>query len=274
MRAILFLMLCFLFVASFLWVTLSGASLAFGLVVLCFFLIITISYSDTLILFLLGAREVSSSDQRAFFEAASQEAYKLSIKMPRLYFYNGSLERAFVLQNRNEVSLILDKSLLDHSSSSELTAICFELLLQVKKGMAPKRTKSMFIVGFVAWIVHSCTAVILKLLPFADVKRAISWSLTYLLQPVLELLFKLLVSESYFKKLENSLSQFPYEKELIQKVGLKLKTTQIHHSLPSRKLLELSSIYKSRQFQNMMVLEFLPHEWDFMFNREGLRSAE
>lgn len=274
MRATLFLTLCFLAFTAFLWVTLSGALLALGFLVEILFLVITFGYQDTLILFLLGAREVSSGDQKNYFEAASQEAYKLSISMPRLYFYNGSIERAYVLQNRKDVSLVLDKSLLIGSSPAELTAICFELLLQVKKGMAPKRTRSMFVIGFFSWITHSFTAILLKIFPFQDVRRAINWSLTFLLQPLLEMIFKMMVTESYFKKLESSLAQYPHEKELIEKVGLKIKSSQIHHSLPSRKLLELSSIYRSRQFQNMLMLEFLPHEWDFMFNHEGILRAE
>lgn len=274
MRATLIMTLCFILFTAFLWATLSGAWLVIGLLLDLVTLVITIGYQDTMLLVLLGAREVTSNEEKDFFEAASQEAYKLSLRIPRLYFYNGSLERAFVLQNGKDVSLVVDKNLLLGSSKTELSAICFELLLQVKKGMAPKRTKSMFVIGFLSWITHSVSGILLKILPFADVRRAINWTLSFLIQPILEVLFRMMVTENYFRRLDSLLSSFPLEKDLILKVGLKVRTTNIHHSLPSRKLLELSSIYKSRQFQSMMVLEFLPHEWDYLFVTSGLNSVE
>jgi hypothetical protein len=274
MRATFFLLLGLSLIGSFLWVTLSGALFFLGCLAWLIIIVITVGYPDTMVLFLLGAREVRSSDEKDFFEAASQEAYKLAVPMPKLYFYNGSLERAFVLQNREAVSIILNKTLLEKSHPEELRAISFELLLQVKKGMAPKRTKSMFLLGFMAWMIHSIMGVILALLPFKDIRRAADWFLNYLLNPVLDVMFKLIMGEGYFKKLQNLLSDYPQEKELLGKVGLKLRKPYSYYSLPSRKLLELSSLYKSRHFQSVMALEFLPHEWDYLFLNEELKRAE
>lgn len=274
MRATFFILLGLSLFGLFLWVTLSGALFIVGCLVWLVFLVITIGYSDSMVLFLLGAREVRSSDEKVFFEAASQEAYKLSVPMPRLYFYNGSLERAFVLQNRDTVSIILNKTLLDKSQPDELRAISFELLLQVKKGMATKRTKSMFLLGFMAWIIHSLMGALLSLLPLKDIRRAADWFLNYLLNPVLEVLYKLIMGEGYFKKLQVMLADYPHEKELLEKVGMKLRKPYSYYSLPSRKLLELSSLYKSRHFQSVMALEFLPHEWDYLFTTSELKRAE
>lgn len=274
MRATLFLLLSFTVLGLFLWVTLSGALFALGAFLWVVLAIITVSYPDTMTLFLLGAREVRSSDEKNFFEAASQEAYKLAVPMPRLYFYNGTLERAFILQNRKTLSLILNKSLLERCTPDELRGICFELLLQVKKGMAPKRTKSMFLLGFLAWVVHSFMGLILGLLPFKNLRRAADWFLNYLLHPMLEILFKIVMGEGYFKKLGNYLTDFPEEKELLGRVGLKLRRPQDYYSLPSRKLLEFSSVHKSRHFQNILALEFLPHEWDYFFTGEEMKRAE
>jgi hypothetical protein len=274
MRATLFILLGLSFIGLFLWATLSGALFFFGCLIWLIFIIITIGYADTMVLFLLGAREVRSSDEKEFFEAASQEAYKLSVPMPRLYFYNGSLERAFVLQNRDTVSIILNKGLLEKSTPDELRAISFELLLQVKKGMASKRTKSMFLLGFISWILHSIMGMILSVLPFKDIRRAADWFFNYLMNPVLEVLFKFVMGDGYFKKLQVLLAEYPHEKEMLEKVGLKLRKPYSYYSLPSRKLLELSSLYKSRHFQSIMALEFLPHEWDYLFSTSGLNRAE
>jgi hypothetical protein len=274
MRATLFLLLSFVFLGLFLWTTLSGALFFLGCLFGLILLVITVGYQDTMLLFLLGAREVRSSDEKIFFEAASQESYKLAVKMPRLYFYNGSLERAFVFQTRYSVSLVLNKVLLEKASADELKAICFELLLQVKKGMAPKRTRSMFFLGFFSWIIHSFLGLFINLLPFKDVRRAADWFINFLFHPVLEVLFKLLLGEAYFKKLEQFLGDYPEEKELLARVGLKLRRPYSYYSLPSRKLLELQSVNKSRHFQNIMALEFLPHEWDFFFKGGELLGAE
>lgn len=274
MRATFFILLGLSFLGLFLWVTLSGALFVLGALAWLVLVVITVGYSDTMVLFLLGAREVRSSDEKEFFEAASQEAYKLSVPMPRLYFYNGSLERAFVLQNRETISIILNKGLLEKSTQDELKAITFELLLQVKKGMASKRTKSMFLLGFISWIVHSIVGVVLALIPLKDVRRAASWFVNYLTNPVLDVMFKMIMGESYFKKLQVLLSDYPHEKELLDKVGLKLRKPYSYYSLPSRKVLELSSLYKSHHFQSIMALEFLPHEWDYLFTTSELKRAE
>ena len=227
-----------------------------------------------MLLFLLGAREVRSSDEKKFFEAASQESYKLSVPMPRLYFYNGSLERAFIFQTRYNNSIVLSKSLLEKASADELNAICFELLLQVKKGMASKRTKSMFFLGFYAWIIHSITGLFINLIPQKDIRKSADWFVNYLIHPVLDFLFKLTLGEKYFRRLEQHMSDYPAEKELLNRVGLKLRKPYSYYSLPSRKLLELHSVNRSRHYQTIMALEFLPHEWDYLFKSREIKGAE
>lgn len=274
MRATAFLFLIYCLLGLFLWITLSGALFFLGLLGWLILGVITLGYADTMVLFLLGAREVRSSDEKAFFEAASQEAYKLSVTMPRLYFYNGSLERAFILHSHHDVSIILNKTLLKNSQPDELRAICFELLLQVKKGMASKRTKSMFILGLLTWIVHSITALFQAILPFKEIRQALDWFVNYLMHPLLDLVFRALVGESYFRKLDNHLKEYPLERGLLDRVGMKLRSPVEYYSLPSRKIAEFTSVRRSRQFQNIIALEFLPHEWDYLFKGKEIGRAE
>lgn len=273
MRVTVILLLSALVLGLFLWVTLSGASLVLAALFLLFLVVATLGYPDKSILFFLGAREVRSRDQAVFFKTASQEAYKLAIPMPHLYFYSGSVDRAFVLQNKNSVSIILAKNLLDSVSESELHAICFELLLQVKKGMASKRTKVMFLLGSCSWICHSFVSIISRLIPVKEAKEALDWILNFFLHPVLDLLFKLTLGQNYFRRLTGFINEYPQEKELLDKLGLKLREPESIYSLPSRKLLEFSSASKSRHFQNILALEFLPHEWDYFFANEGQGRA-
>ncbi len=274
MRASFLLLLIILILGLFLWINLSGALLLAGLGVLLLFFAITISYADTLLLYLLGAREIRPSDHKNYFEAASQEAYKLQLPSPSLYFYHGALERAFVLQKGNSISLIINRDLLNRCSSTEMRAICFELLLQVKRGFAAKRTRTMFILGLFIWFTHSVIGVFSALVPSENFRRSIDWFLNTLLNPTIDLLYKLILGKRYFKKLERCLSDFPNEKETLEHLGLKVGRPGFYYSLPSRKLMELNSITRSKHYQSILALEFLPHEWDYLFSGEGIKRAE
>lgn len=266
MRVMFFYLLIILLWATVSWVTLSGALFFISLIVLLLFVIVSASYDDLAVLFFLGARELRSADAKALFEASSQEAYKLGLKSPRLFFYNGSLERAFVLENRKQVSLVIDKSLLENSSEEELRAICFELLLQVKKKMAKKRTKIMFFIGLVSWFSHSVSRVIIIFLPGESLKKSFSAVMMFLITPVLSLIFNLTIGADYFKKMQVFMNNFPSEADNLKRVGHKLKRDSSFQSLTSRKILELAAVYKSNNFQSIMLLEFLPHEWDYLFS--------
>jgi len=265
MRVTLFLFILCCLLGAILWACLSGALLFLGLAVLLVFVIISIGYTDTAILFILGAREVRSADEAEFHAASAQEAYKLAVHRPRLYFYNGSLERAFVLQNKKSISLVMSKDLLDICSNDELAAICFELLLQVKKNLAAKRTKVMFVIGVASWTSHAMVDVLTKIIPKNEFAKAMNWLMFYLMHPWLDLFFKFSLGESYFKKLSNLINEYPYENDLLQKVGAKLRSNNEIYSLSSRKLVQFSSVNKSRHYQNIITLEFLPHEWDLIF---------
>lgn len=275
MRVTFLLTLIFVFLAVSFWATLSGFMFVVGCFSLLLFLIITAGYADTSILFYLGAREIRSADEPAFFEAASQEAYKLSVAMPKLYFYNGTLEIGYILESRNSHNLVLSKSLLDSCTSTELEAICFELLLQAKKGMAGKRTKVMFLLGTISWITHSIVSLIMRAIPNREIRQSTDWFLNYILHPWMSLLFSLTLGEKYFRRLKTLLAEYPIENEKLNRLGLKLRFPATVYSLPSRKMIELSSITRSKHFQNILSLEFLPHEWDVLFTTEkGIRAQQ
>lgn len=267
---ILFLF-CLLF-GLFLWVSLSGALLLLGSLFLLLFIVITLGYSDKAVLFFLSAREIKSNDEPIFHHAAATEAYKLRVPIPSLYFYDGALERAFVLQNRKEISLILSKRLMQTSSAQDLGPICFELLLQAKKGIAPKRTKVMFVIGMISWFFHSVMALILKPFRKREVIEASDMILNYLLHPWLEMMFKISMGQNYFKKLKVFLEDYPHEFSQLKFTAMKWEKPSALYSLPSRKMIELSSVTKNRRFQNMLAIEILPHEWDTLF-QEGPRGA-
>lgn len=274
MRASLFLIIFVILAGLFFWITLSGFWLVLGMMLLLFFVVVSVTYLDRAVLFFLGAREVRSHDERLFFEAAAQEAYKLAVPVPELFFYNGSLERGFILQRGKSLSLVLSRALLSRADADDLRAICFELLLQAKKGMAKKRTRVMFLLGCVTFISRSFVSLIGRLIPSIYVQRSLQSFLSFFIHPVLSLLFKLTMGESYFQTLKNSLKEFPREAEGMERFGLKLRAAEEIYSFPTKKLLELGSSLQSRHFQNILSLEVLPHEWDYLFKDEGLNLAQ
>jgi hypothetical protein len=268
MRVTLFLFLLTGLLAFILWVATHGAFFAFGALILGLFIVITIGYQGAAILFFLGAREVKGTEEEQFYSAAIQEAYKLAVPQPRLYFYNGTLERAFVLQNRNEINLVLSKELIDICSGEELSAICFELLIQVKKNLASKRTKVMFLVGMYSWIGQGIGEILAKIFPVKELRQSINWLFYYFMSPWIHVFFKFTMGGKYFKKLEDSLQDYPLEKNLIMKVVSKLNRPGEIYSDSMRKLMEVSALSKSLQYRSIIALEFLPHEWDFLFKKE------
>ena len=265
MRVTLFILIVSFLLGGILWISLSGVFLLFGLIILVTFIVISFSYTDTAILFFLGAREVRSADEATFHAAAVQEAYKLSVARPKLYYYNGTLERAFVFQNKKTISIVLSKELLAICNKEELSAICFQLLIQVKKNMASKRTKVMFLIGMANWLSYASVELITKIVPNMEFKQSMNWLLYYLLNPWRELFFKLTLGEKYFKKLETVIKDYQLESGLLSKVCSKLNRSHEIYSLPSRKLIEFSSANKSLHYQNIISLELLPHEWDVLF---------
>ena len=267
MRVTLLLFIVSCIFALILWATLSGALFVFAMLIYTIFIVISYGYTDKALLFFLGAREVRSADEADFHAAAVQEAYKLSVPRPRIYYYNGTLERAFVLQNKKNIGLVLSKELLEICSKDELAAICFELLIQVKKNLATKRTKVMFLIGMTTWLSHAFVGLLIKIVPINEFRQSMNWLMYYLLHPWLELIFNFTLGKKYFKKLEGFLlKDYPKENDLLKKVGTKLRANNMIYSLPSRKVIEFSSVNKSRHYQNIIILEFLPHEWDLIFN--------
>jgi Zn-dependent protease with chaperone function len=249
----------------FVWVTFSGFFFYLGLFLITLFTVISVGYVDTALLFFLGAREVKHNDAEGFYAAATQEAYKLATALPRLYLYNGKLERAFVLENQKSLSLVLGRELIKICTQEELSAICFELLLQVKKGQAAKRTKVMFLIGVFGWFVHATIGWLYRIIPFPEFRHSLNWLANYLIVPWIDFLFRFSLGEKYFRQLYLYLQDFPIENEILKQVGSKIRKTSEIYSLPSRKYIEFASRAKNSYFHNILIIEFLPHEWDFLF---------
>jgi len=249
--------------ASLLW--LEGFWIGLSLLSICFLLIVTVLYTDAALLFFLGARGIKRADEAKFHLASAQEAYKLALPVPRLYFYNGSFDRAFVFQARGDISLVLSKDLLDNCTSDEIAAICFSLLLQVKKNLVKKRNKTIFIMTFVSWISNGIIETIGQVLKISYVKISLDWLSNFLLKPWLDFFYKISLGERHFLQVKKALMDYPIEAEMLKKVSGKINRPEEIDSFSSRKLLEYSALGKNRHFQRIINIELLPHEWDYIF---------
>jgi hypothetical protein len=249
--------------ASLLW--LEGFWVGLSFVIIGFLLVITVFYTDAALLFFLGARGIKRADEAKFHLASAQEAYKLALPVPRLYFYNGSFDRAFVFEARGDISLVLSKDLLDNCTSEEIAAICFSLLLQVKKNLVKKRNKTIFIMTFIAWISNGLIEMIGQLLKIKYVRLSLNWLSNFLLKPWLDFFYKISLGERYFLQIKKALMDYPIEAEMLKKVAGKINRPDEIDSFSSRKLLEYSAIGKNRHFQRIINIELLPHEWDYIF---------
>jgi|GEM_PF-1307490 len=275
MLANFILIVFLLFIILVCWLIFSGWLLICSLLVVVVFAVLIWNYSDKAILYLLGAREIMSTAEPEFFKEATQQAYKLNLQAPSLYFYDGSFQRAFVLQNGDNVSLVISRSLLTEAQKSEFGAICFSLLLQAKKNLAASRTKGMFILGLTSWLVHGLGNILGKLIPSPHGKEVIGLIVNYFLHPWLKVNFHLFIGHRYFKKLSTHLERFPQENEELTKFYLRLRYPEDIHSNLSRRLMELFSGKRSLHYQNILSLELLPHEWDYYQQyQEGLSDKE
>jgi hypothetical protein len=228
---------------------------------------------DRAILFFLGAREVRSGDQPQYFEAASQEAYKLSLPQPKIFVYEGSLERGFILQNRNQLSLVLSRSFLTKMNLPELSGVCFSLLLQAKKKLVHKRTKAMFITGTISWVFNNFASLVAVVVPEKNSKKVIHAVFDFFLIPGLRLIFDVILGKSYFRQFSTYLNEYPNDYNSLQVAGMKLERCSEIYSFPSRRIYEFSVSTRRNSYKNILFLELLPHEWDYLFLKQDLMSA-
>jgi hypothetical protein len=95
----------------------------------------------------------------------------------------------------------------------------------------------------------------------------------FLINPWMELIFNFCVGKKYFKKLEQNLEKYPQERHQLRLILSKIKSEQEALSFTTRKLFEFSSFTRGGHLQNITTLEFLPHEWDLIFNHKSETSV-
>ena len=262
MRVSFFLFLFFTALVVLGWAFLSGWVLGVFYFLLVTGLLVFINATDKILLLLLGSREIKFEYEEELTNRVAQIAYKLGIRPPKLYFYNGVLDRAFILQCGQRISLVYSKNLLDICSDEEVEAVSFELLIQAKNNLARKRSLTLGIIGIVSWISQGFVGSIKKMIPSKRVGEVLNWLIYYAIHPWFMVAFRLMFGWSSLRKVNAQLASYESEAILIDHVKRKINYPDDLYSLPMKKFIELTLINKNPHFQNVLALEFLPHEWD------------
>lgn len=103
----------------------------------------------------IKAREVVDTDQQLLFQCMKNEAYKSGGTLPKVYLYSGKSLKCFVLQSRNEWSLVFDRRLISQMDEAELRSMISFLYKFKNSPLCLIQTKvlgicSLFF-GFVYW---------------------------------------------------------------------------------------------------------------------------
>lgn len=120
----------------------DGALRYVALAAWAIFWLIGYLYLDKLILFILGAREIIDQDSQELFQHLKNESYKNFSSFPKIYLYPGNSLKCFVLESRNEWSIVLDRKLKDKVSAEQERDLARFLMSFHRKGVAWRLTKS------------------------------------------------------------------------------------------------------------------------------------
>jgi len=254
-----------LFFTTFFSILLSlftGWILIISMIIVLVSSVIMIYYLDRVTLSFLSARPTTLQENEKVFRAANLQAYKLETISPEIYYYHGTIKRAFVLQHGKRISLLLHEDLISDSSDEELGALFFSLLVQVKKGFAKKRTRIMFLIGLIAWGGTETANILGTLLPGKNSRKNCYLAFMYLFSPISSVLFKVGLGRSFFDQMILSLSSYSQESEEFQRYLKKIKTIFLQPSFTTKSLQLYLATQKSTNLQIQVILENLPHEWE------------
>lgn len=111
---------------------------------------------DKLVLMQIKAREVVDTDQQLLFQCMKNEAYKTGSTTPKVYLYSGQSLKCFVLQSRNEWSIVFDRRLINEMDEIQLRSLITYLYKFKNSPLCLIQTKvlgifSLFF-GFVYWL--------------------------------------------------------------------------------------------------------------------------
>jgi hypothetical protein len=147
----------------------------------------TYLYLDKLILYLIGAREIIDSDYQTLFQYIKSSSYQNFESYPKVYVYSGFLMKAFVLNSRDEWTIVMDRKLMETLSSEQIKYLINYLVRYKKTNVPWRQTKSMGLNAFFILGIYT----LLKKVMFLNVNsymfKVLSFFLIILFKPIFEL---------------------------------------------------------------------------------------
>lgn len=100
-------------------------------------------YLDKFLLTLLKGREVMDTDEHLLFQSLKNESYKMKLPPPKVYLYTGFTKKCFVLQSRNEWTVVIERSLLNIMTEAQKKELARFVFRYKNTNMALIQTKVM-----------------------------------------------------------------------------------------------------------------------------------
>lgn len=144
-------------------------------------------YLDKLILYLIGAREIIDSDYQTLFQYIKSSSYQNFENYPKVYVYSGFLMKAFVLNSRDEWTIVMDRRLMQNLSSEQIKYLISYLVLYKKTNLPWRQTKSLGLNAFFIIGIYTFLKKILFLNTNSYMFKVLSFFMIILLKPIFEL---------------------------------------------------------------------------------------
>lgn len=117
------------------------------------------SYIDKYLLMILNAREVIDTDEQRLFQCIKNYSYRSNMVAPKVYLYSGSKRRCFILESRQDWSIVLDRELQKNMSTRQVEELVEYLFMLKATGRFWFQTKAMGIIAFsykaITWLMRN-----------------------------------------------------------------------------------------------------------------------
>jgi hypothetical protein len=143
-------------------------------------------YADKFILLFLGAREIIDADNKALFQVLKSTTFRTYQSLPKVYLYSGDQFKSFVLDSRNEWSIVLDRNLIENADEKQLESM-MEFLINLKLSKAAwVQTKGMGLIAVILKLNYWWLENVFMLQKGSKVYRTTCFISLMFIKPILE----------------------------------------------------------------------------------------
>ncbi len=201
--------------------------------------ILTLVYSDRIVLNVLKSREVFLGPGTVFLQKVKHLSYKFGIPTPQVYLYKGRLSRAFALQSRSHMTLVFEEKILKDLNSDELDALIIYMLSVHQIGGGLKRTFSYLVCAMCVRTLHMIQSVLQKIIKNPPIVQSLLFIVSLGLRPIMQLMIKMAYSNKEVERLNRFLENELHQNHNLGSVITKLSYKNINRDLLDNSLLNL-----------------------------------